>query len=180
MRPATVLTLLGLGGLAATFAYVKLAPADRVPEAQLRTDSAAPAKNVPAATDRPIVESKSVRVLRPVYENDTLKFVKSDRSIKKDENPYLVAVNGFLEAAKVAPRDAVAKSATKSGNVLVIDFTTSFEQTYGTEDENTLLNGLRETAKQFPGVERIRITVDGHAIETLGNVDLTQDILVND
>lgn len=161
----------------ATFAYVKLTPdANRVPADELRSDRA-----VAGRSDSPGVKDRgeTVSVSKPHYEGDDLKFTHERANVPSGKSGYLVAVNSFLDKSNIVDASAHAKSARLEGTVLVLDFQSGFERTYGAEDEQTLINGLIDTARQFKGVTAVRILVNGKRLETLGNVDLTEDLCLN-
>ncbi|HCD99804.1 MAG TPA: hypothetical protein DER07_02040 [Armatimonadetes bacterium] len=162
--------VVGLAVLAAIAAYVQLAPATKVPEAIRRTESSGQATQPP----------KEVRVLTPRYEDGNLRFESKPIRPERGEDPMLAAINGFLAEAKVAPPEAKCRSARREGDLVVLDFSAAFGQTYGAEDEQTLLGGIAKTLAQFPGVKRFRITVEGRPIETLGNIELTDPLAISD
>lgn len=162
--------VVGLAVLAAVAAYVQLAPAKKVPEAIRRAESA----------DRAVRPSQEVNVLTPRYEDGDLKFESKPLRTERGQDPMLAAINGFLAEAKVAPAEAKCRSARREGDLVVLDFSAAFGQTYGAEDEQTLLGGIANTLAQFPGVKRFRITVEGRPIETLGNIELTDPLAISD
>lgn len=162
--------VIGLAVLAAIAAYVQLAPAKKVPEAIRRTELGGQATQ----------QAKEVRVLTPRYEDGNLRFDSRPVRPEPGQDPVMAAINGFLSEARVAPPEAKCLSARREGDLVTLDFSAPFGQTYGAEDEQTLLGGIAKTLAQFPGVERFRITVEGRPIETLGNIDLTDPLAISD
>lgn len=168
------ITLLGV-----VLAYVKFSPAQNVPEADQRAVTHVES-NAPAPT-KPEVPTDNVKILKPSYtQDDDLVYTETDRPVEKAQNRYVVAINGFLQEAKVTEPGAKALSATLEGKVLVINFTDPFGATRGTDDERTIIDGLIHVARQFPEVKSLRLLVSGSRIETLGSVDLMEDLKVQD
>lgn len=184
---ALFLLVVGAMGAGALAMYVAGGAPMKLPENMQRTERL-PEHQKPKPTD---IKSElptstnhdekqtSVTVLKPKYDKDgTLKFDKDQKEVQHDENPYVVALNGYLANAKIAPEGSKVVNAELKGDVLVVSFSKQFDRTYGTEDEETLVNGLLTTAGQFPGVKKMLFTIEGQELETLGNVDLTQPISV--
>lgn len=140
-------------------AYIKLTPADRIPADQLRDRS--PAASVP-----------QVRLLTPKFIGDELRFDATQSSAPAGANPMVYAVNEFLGHVKAVPNGARATAVTVKDGLATLDFSGAFAQTYGTEDEQVILNGILTVMGQFSEVRSVQITVVGRPIETLGNVEI--------
>ncbi len=124
--------------------------------------------------DKAATPRESVRVPTPIYQDDTLRFKSETRKTTAGVDPRVEAVNAFLAQVKAVPRDARLVSVKVSNGTATLDFTDAFRQTYGTEDEQVVLNGLLETLKQFEEIRYVRLTAGGEPIDSLGNVDLTE------
>ncbi|MBS1705904.1 MAG: GerMN domain-containing protein [Armatimonadetes bacterium] len=173
---AVLLAVCGLSLVGGVYAYMRSTPgALEVPMAERKVDPRGESDKTSQTARHTKTE---VEVVSPHYDGEDLKFSREKHPVAKTDNPYLKAVNGFLDSNSVAPKDARLKDAKMDGPVLVLNFSPSFETTYGTDDERTLINGIIESVKQFEGVRAVRIMVDGHRIETLGNIDLTEDLAV--
>ncbi len=125
----------------------------------------------PAAQEQ---RSGDVKVYTPHYDpkgNLSLKPGLAHATTKED--PRVFAVNQYLAQLSMVPKDARAKACTVRSGVATIDFTSSFDTTYGTEDEQTILKGILTAMSQFPEVRRVLFTVDGKPLSSIGNVDLT-------
>jgi hypothetical protein len=173
--PLAVCGLAVVGGL---FAYAKMS-GNVVPESERRTE------RLPEHQDKsgkaPIVETsenapadRTVEVVTPKFnDKGDLSFDRTKKDVPKGEDAYLVAFNATLREVKAVPDNAFASNAKLDGSTLTVNFTPEFEKSYGTDDENALLNSLLATAKQFKGVKKLQILVDSKPIETLGSVEIT-------
>lgn len=159
---------IGLALLLGTAAYVQFGPSRQVPPDMRRTTDQTTAS-----------KATNVKVFEPEYHNGDLGFKQTEKAPPEGQDPMVYAVNQFLQGSKVAPAGAKCTSAKKEGDTLVLDFSKEFDRTFGTEDEQTLLVGLSKAAGQFPGVQKIRILVDGKPIDSWGNVELTEPIPVS-
>lgn len=162
------LVVVGLLVLIGVAIYVQFAPAKKVPEdLRIRNDSGQAEK------------ADDVKVFTPEYNDGNLKFEQKPTHSPEGQDPVVFAINGFLQSSKVAAPDAKCLSAKQQGDTMILDFNAPFHQTYGTEDEQTLLVGLGKTVGQFKGVRKVQILVEGKPIETLGNVELTVPVPIN-
>lgn len=140
-----------------------------------------PGRNV---TDRePAAQGGSpgdVQVYTPSYTRQgDLKLSPSTARPTPEQDPHVFAVNQYLAQLKMVPKGAVAKTCTVSNGVATLDFSTEFDTTYGTEDEQTVLKGLLKTMAQFSDVKKVKFTVEGRTLASLGNIDLTEPQDVN-
>lgn len=127
---------------------------------------------IPASMRRQ-TQTPAVKVYTPRYEGSDLRFSSTTVKTPPDTDRIVFAVNKFLEASKVVPQGARARSASLAAGKLVLDFDPQFDQTYGTEDEQTLVKGILTAVGQFDEVASVQLTVGGKPLETLGNIDLT-------
>ena len=164
VKPVVALLLASAGLVAGLFAYVKFSPAARVPEAERRT--------VASESKTPSRPHKVV-VYKPKYVDHDLKFDESERTVPSGQDPVVFAVNAYLDEAGITPNDARLRSCRVENGLATFDFTPAFAQTYGTDDERTLLEGILTVAGQFEEIRTVRFLADGQPIETLGNVELT-------
>lgn len=116
----------------------------------------------------------SVVLFAPKYEGYDLKFETRNATVPSGQDPRVFAVNEYLKASNVAPADSQLLSITIEGSTATLDFNSAFNQTYGTDDERTLLNGILRTLGQFPQIEKALFTINGKPFETMGNIDLTE------
>jgi hypothetical protein len=163
------LAILGVAVLLGLAAYVTTSGSAHVPPDLARRKPSGPAQSHPRPTQ--------VHVFKPSFEGGRLSF-SEDRSVTTgDVDPMVYALNQFLQASAVAP-GAKALSVTVSGGVASADFNDAFQREYGTEDEQTLLQGIQRTMGQFHDVRAVQILVAGERIDTIGSVDLTAPLPV--
>lgn len=170
-------------GVGAVGTYVTTRPAalpeelrrtERLPEHQSPADRAKRASQ----TDAPKPGTRdSVEIKTPTYdESGNLRFTSEQAKVPRNEDAYLVAINGFLAKADLAPAGAKAVKADLKDGILTIWFNEAFDSTYGTEDEQTLVNGILVSAGQFSEVRKVQFTIQGKPMETMGNIDLTSPL----
>ncbi len=117
---------------------------------------------------------EEVKVLTPSYKDGELTFKESTQSSASGESREVFAVNAFLKEAGIVPAAARAVSVSVKGGLAEVTFTKEFEATYGTEDEQTLVNGILKTLGQFKSIEKVTFRVGDHSLDTLGSIDLTE------
>lgn len=165
---------LGVAIVGSVLGYVKFAPADRIPLDQRRGSLAGRTAQETAAQPR----SDTVQVPVPRYVDGDLQFERRPVQARPGADHYALAINEFLKEARLTPSGArVLSTSLRDGNLLV-DFSKEFDQTYGTEDEQTLVNGILTALGQFREVSTVELRVEGKEIETLGNIDLTAPLPV--
>ena len=175
-----VLAAIGITGVGALARYVKAAHADTVPPAEHRVEhSAARVQDRSLPSVRPRREAKApagqtVYVYTPIWNKESLKFARKSIEVPDDSDPKVFAINLFLQNTRVAPPQARLLSVDIRHGVASLFFTADMRQTYGTDDESMLLNGILSTMGQFPEVEKVDFYADGKQIDTFGNVELTE------
>jgi spore germination protein GerM len=93
--------------------------------------------------------------------------------------PLYAAVSGLIGKDKgVFRSDVTLLSAHVEHGTAVLNFGPGIEAGYGTDEEEIVLKALCMTAGQFPEVHHVRIVVNGHPIETLASVNLTEPLPV--
>lgn len=160
-----------VGGLAAYLQTTPDARAMPVSERRLTRGDEPP----PEAPDVQVSAQPKgeVEVLHPEYVDGELRYTKSNARTPAGQDPHVYAVNEFLGATGLVPAGARALSCRIAGAVATLDFSPEFDQTYGTEDERTIVDGVLRAMGQFPGVRFVQFHVRGKPMETLGNLDLT-------
>lgn len=176
MRGGPFLAMIAVGalGLGALAAYVKYGGASRVPDEVRRVES------VQQSTSQKEDAPESVTLVTPTREGTELKLGTHKSDVPAGEDPRIFALNHFLRESKIVPADARAVGIQVKDGVALVDVSPSFNQTYGSFDEEALLKGLCATLAQFKGIDKVQFFVDGKPVETLGNVDLTEPIPVRD
>ena len=172
--PFVAMLAIGVLGLGALAAYVKYGGASTVP-VQIRRET--PIGTPSAKKDD---SPDSVELVTPTREGTELKLGKHRSDVPAGEDARLFAINHFLHESNIAPSDARAVGIQVKDGVALVDVSPSFNQTYGTFDEEALLKGLCATLAQFKGIDKVQFFVEGKPVETLGNVDLSEPIPVRE
>lgn len=139
-------------------AYVKFAPADEIP-----------------GEEETVVDG-SVTLVIPTYD-ENLDFDSEPVEVPEGADQILFVVNLFLGRFDDAGAGAVDRIEVESG-IASVYFSSEFRRSYGTEDEQILVNGLLVTLGQFPEVEFVKFYAGGRPLETFGNIDLTDPLPV--
>ncbi len=175
-RPSTapiwVILLLSVSVVAVLAAYVKLTPADRVPESLRRTESGRGAANHPSESRR--ADGPTVLVPKPVFTEQGMEFLRSTVALPQGEDPRKFAVNAFLQASGIPQPAARVLGVDLRDGVARLDFDEGFGPGFGSMDEATLVNGIRATLGQFPEVDLVELYVSGERIQDLGHLDLSE------
>lgn len=119
-------------------------------------------------------KGEDVKVLTPSYKDGELTFKESTQAATSGESREVFAVNAFLKEAGIVPAGARAVSVNVKDGLAEVTFSKEFETTYGTEDEQTLVNGILKTLGQFKSIDKATFRVGDHALDTLGSIDLTE------
>lgn len=180
-KPIAVYAIVLCASLAAGLAaYVKLTPADKVPaEKQSFADSNFP--DTHAANDSKPVSNEnqdifaltSVSIPVAKFKNDELTFEEDKVKVPAKQNSAIYAVNEFLNRSGVADGPVHLESIKLDGKVALLYFNKAFiEQSLGSQDEATLINGVRAVMGQFESIEEIEFFSDGQQVEELGHLEL--------
>lgn len=178
-RAVVILACLGTVGFVALAAYTKMSPRIVDPEVRPKAQNTGNLGNDVVGSKpipMPARQPKKIVVLTPERGSLEPKFHRESKSVPDGEDAWLMATNGFLENSGIVPPDARAVSTRLEDRTLVIDFTASFRKSYGSADESAILKGLQLSIGQFPEIDKIRLTVEGKPLDTLGNVDLSEPI----
>ena len=165
---------LGLSGLAF---YASKGDANKIPAQERRQSFGEPSVEVQV---KPKTSLGKVEVFNATYKGDDLVFSSTELSVPKDESPIVFSLNEYLDTLEFVDKKARVVGAVlseESGEVK-ISCTQGMRQTYGTEDESTLFNGIRVVLGQFPQIKTFKLLIEGQPIETFGSVDLTEPITV--
>ncbi|MBX7132795.1 MAG: GerMN domain-containing protein [Fimbriimonadaceae bacterium] len=162
------LFLAGSGLLvAALAAYVRFSPAREVPPDMRRPSTASQ-----DGTKAPATPTKVI-VFTPHFQDNDLKFDEIEETLPQGEDKVLFAVNGYLSKLDFLPKGATLKTAKVIDGLAELDFDETFNTTYGTDDERTIVNGILTAVGQFPEIRSVRFLAGGKPIESLGNIELT-------
>ena len=173
--PAVVMLVVALGVVAALAAYIKLAPADRVPQEERRPDAVSDLQG----GRRSHPAGPTIDVPIPSFVNGELTFQPSREAVPDGEEPRAYAVNAFLQASRIADSSVRVLGVDLKDGIARLDFSDGFEQSQGSMDEATLVKGIRAALGQFPDVQSVEFYVSGKRVDELGHLDLSepQDVI---
>lgn len=172
-----IVTLSAVAIVGSLAAYVKFAPADRVPDDQRRpavSNIKPPAPNV----DVSVRNRTQVLVFTPVYEGTSLRFTSITRPVPDNTKPEVFAVQAFLNMSKVTDADVRVLDVDVRNGLATISLNGAFAAGYGTDDESVLLAGISRALGQFPAIEKVEFYVDGVKLDTLGHIELVEPLPV--
>ena len=185
--PFLVLFLISLGAVVALARYVQMGHR-LVPQDERRQTAAdqtsepivRPSRGHRETPRRPLTDDQSGPfVFKPSMEGGKLTFEKEPVTVPDDEDPKVYVLNQFLQESKIVQPNARLLSVDLHDGVAALSFTQEMDQTYGTDDESTLLNGILANMGQFPEVKSVLFYAQGKQIDTFGDVDLSekQDVI---
>ncbi len=159
------LLMVAVVALGAMAGYVVLTPS---PVKRGDNEAPLPVEKTAKQTER------EVEVLTPRFVGRELRFEARSQTPPQGEDARVFAVNAFLDRVAAAPRQARATSCAVKDGLATVNFTAEFDQTYGTDDEQVIVNGVLTALGQFPDIQTALFQVEGRPLETLGNIDLTE------
>jgi hypothetical protein len=165
---ASLLIVSLLGG-AVTSAYVLTTPAAQHVPPDLRRADKAQAK---APTNSQANEKRIV----PRTGSEGTTFATADIKFPPGVDHRVYLVNdylGQLHGKGLGKPDAKALGVDVRDGTAYLDLNSAFDETYGTQDEGTVLNGILTVLGQYPEIDQVQFEINGKPMETTGNVDLT-------
>jgi hypothetical protein len=174
-----IVALCGAAIVGSLAAYVKLTPADRVPEDQRRVE--APAKpRIEPQIDVSVEKAPEGRVyvFEPFFDGNDLKFNTRMADVPKGTSPETYALGAFLEASRIPAPEARVLDVDVRNGLAAVSFNSAFAGGYGSSDEQVLIEGIRRSLGQFPAINEFELYIDGTKMETLGSVELSEPVPV--
>ncbi len=163
--------LISAVGVAAVAVYVKLAPADRVPEELRRPKASTDRAQTGFGKER---SGREFSFLTPYYEDGELRFRSELRPVVETEDARVAVVNSYLRTSGLLPPEARLLGISVDSGVAALSFTAEFAPALGSSDESTVVIGIRAALGQFPEIDSVLFYSDGEPIETLGHFELTE------
>ncbi len=182
-RPARAIAVFSIvicaSVVAALAAYVKLTPADKAkPSADTFADQAFEKGTIGSGTQVKHDQKgpfSQTSIILPVakFENDKLTFGESKADVPSGQNAAVFSVNEFLKQSGVADGPVKLESVKLDGHVALLYFNAAFtDQSLGSQDEATLINGIRAVMGQFQEVDEVEFFADGQQVQELGHLEL--------
>jgi hypothetical protein len=135
---------------------------------------------LPDVTASRIVQTGTKVIPRSDIDGNT-KFAYQKIDIPAGNDPRVYLVNEYLRQLHekgLGDNSARAIGIDVRDRIAYLSFNRAFEETYGTFDEATVINGILTTLGQFDGIAKVVFEIDGKPMDTLGNVDLTEAQMV--
>jgi hypothetical protein len=101
-----------------------------------------------------------------------LKFGMTSVKAEPGIDPAVTAVNAFLGSLPFVQPEARLLAITYERENAILQFSSNFRTTYGTDDEATLVKGVIKAVSMNSKVKSITFTEGGRDLDTLGNIDL--------
>jgi hypothetical protein len=174
-----IVALCGVAIVGSLAAYVKLTPADRVPENQRRAETPAKPRvepNIDVSVQK--ASEGRVYVFEPHFDGNDLKFNTRIVDVPSDTPPEVFALTSFLEASRIPDPNTRVLGVDVRAGLAAVSFNSAFAGGYGTTDEQVLIEGIRRVLGQFPAINEFELYIDGTKMETLGSVELNEPMPV--
>lgn len=168
MRGVLVLFLILAVAMIAVLAYLSLMPTPKHPTKP---------ENGSQTSKRQDDDSR-VNVFKPSYRDDKMVLEPEPVRVPAGRTKLFAAVSELIRDEKLFPKGVKLLGAEVKGKTAELNFSEELRAGYSTDEEEALLKSLSATVGQFPEVENLRILVAGSAVETLGNVDLSDPLPV--
>ncbi|MGI8923386.1 MAG: GerMN domain-containing protein [Fimbriimonadales bacterium] len=125
---------------------------------------------------------KNVRVNVPVARVDgaDTTFNTESQELPPGTDVIEASVNGFLETIPAVQPEARLITVKYEGENAELQFSSNFRQTYGTDDESMIVQGIMKAVASNSKVKTVTFTEGGKPIESLGSIDLTGPQSVQD
>lgn len=121
---------------------------------------------------RPTIGRK-VTIPKATAGNEGATFSSETRDIPEGTDAIEASVNGFLESVPAVQPEARLQAVKYEGDNAELEFSSNFNQTYGTDDESIIIKGImKAVSSNKPNVKTVTFLAGGKPIETLGSIDL--------
>lgn len=112
----------------------------------------------------------------PAVQNNEVVLARPIGSIPDGVKPEVYVVNETLSSLLIDKAKVLDISVTKG--LALIHCTPEIQKGYGTFEEGNLIKSIQLALGQFKQIDAYQIVVEGHIVETLGNIDLTTPVKV--
>lgn len=108
--------------------------------------------------------------------------------VRAGEDPKLFAVKALFTPSdepntiNIMPRGTRLLSLSVKADTATVDLSREFKDNFagGSEEEGLVIASILKTLKQFPDIKHVRLLIDGGTLDTLGHLDLSGTLDVND
>jgi len=167
-----LITMLGAGVLAG---YVHFSPqAAHVTVDQRSSEPDVTIRSTPSRAVPIEKSSQHLSLFVPTVVSNDVSLSKPAADAQEGVRPEVDLVNQTLQSLQIEGARAVGLDL--QGHVAKVDFNSAIQKGYGTIEEGYLIKALQMALGQFPEISKFQIVVEGKAIDSLGNIDLSAPI----
>ena len=169
-----LLMMLGAGGFAA---YVKLTP-QAAHVIQDRKGSDVDVSVQSESAEKPKIQSseQATSLLIPTLQGSEITLGKPASTPPDGVKPEVSLLNDTLQSLQIDGARAVGIDI--QDGVAMVDFNPAIQKGYGSIEEGNLVKSLQMALGQFKGISKFKVIVEGKAIESFGNIELSAGIPV--
>ncbi|MBI5708043.1 MAG: GerMN domain-containing protein [Armatimonadetes bacterium] len=166
-----VLMLVAAAVVAGLAAYVKLTPADRVPEALKRVRPSEKVRPKQPSTEAP---APQIVVASPLTQDPDTGWEAVAITVQPGEDPKVAAINAYFRLIVNLDPEAKALAVDVRDGTAHVDLNEAFRAGLGSLEEALFVKGLRATLGQFEDVFQIELFVSGERLQDLGHIDISE------
>ncbi|MBA3725423.1 MAG: GerMN domain-containing protein [Armatimonadetes bacterium] len=100
------------------------------------------------------------------------KFTTRTMKVPAGSDKIVASVNAFLEGTKIVQPEARLIDVKYAQGNAALNFSSNFNQTYGTDDEVTLVQGIMRAVKANSDAKTVTFLAANKPISTLGSIEL--------
>jgi hypothetical protein len=119
-------------------------------------------------------QAKEITITVPVPKGGGPQGSFTNRTVKvpAGSDKVVASVNAFLEDTKIVQPEARLIDVKYDQGNAALNFSSNFNQTYGTDDEVTIVQGIMRAVKANSDVKTVTFLAANEPISTLGSIDL--------
>jgi spore germination protein GerM len=145
-------------------------------------------KSVPVNTVPQKNTERTVLIYMIGVDGDKTVLKPVDVTINADDEPIQATLQAFIDQQNTAdlgnpiPEGSRIESVKVDGDLATINFNKEFVDGFagGSEDESLLIKAIVKTVGQFDNINKIMLKADGKPVNTLGHLDITEPIVIDD
>lgn len=111
-----------------------------------------------------------------------------DVTINTEDEPIQATLQAFIDQQNTSdlgnpiPEGTRIESVKVDSDLATINFSKEFVDGFagGSEDESLLIKAIVKTVGQFNNINKIMLKADGKPVNTLGHLDITEPIVIDD
>jgi len=137
----------------------------------------------PAPTPPPPVPHTVHIYIPHISDQGELHYEPKAIAVHDHANAYREAFEHLISQTPVFPKGTRLLSVELKGNTLELNFSQELVQNFegGSDTEAALINAITRSASSFPGVQKVRILIEGKPVESIGgHLDISQPLPVQE